>query len=184
MDKEKKGNSEIPEIEINVEDENIISNIDDSFAEKLAEKQEEEKIINLEKEVDELKDKIIRSQAEFLNYKRRLENEKSELTTFANEKIICELLTSLDNLDRALESTEDHESPLYKGVALTRDQLKTSLAKFGVSEVDNSIIFDPNFHHAVMQEEGDTPGVIVAVFQKGYMLKDKVIRASMVKVSK
>lgn len=187
MKKEKKHEEsqeqETSEVDVQEEQETA-SNVDESFMDRLAEKQEDSRLAELENEVGEFKEKLARAQAEFQNYKRRIEAEKLELTTFANEKIICELLTSLDNLDRALESTDDVESALYKGLELTREQLRSSLGKFGLSEVDNTIVFDPNFHHAVMQEEGETPGEIMDVFQKGYKLKDRVIRPSMVKVSK
>ncbi|MGL5438780.1 MAG: nucleotide exchange factor GrpE [Filifactoraceae bacterium] len=183
MEKEKKENHETSEVEVDIGIKDNATNVDESFMERL-EKKEEEKLILTEREVNELKDKLARSQAEFQNYKRRVEAEKIELSIFANEKIICELLTSLDNLDRALDSDDEKESPFYKGIELTKNQLQSTLSKFGLIEIDNSIVFDPNFHHAIMQEDGDNPGEIIEVFQKGYMLKDRVIRASMVKVSK
>lgn len=158
--------------------------VDKSFMDRLLNKNDTEKVKKMEKEVSDLKNSLQRSQAEFQNYKKRVESEKTLISIFANEKIICDLLTTLDNLDRALDSIEDVKSSIYEGVSLTRDELKNTLTKFGLSEIDNSIDFDPNFHHAIMQEEGEKSGEIIDVFQKGYMLKDKVIRASMVKVSK
>lgn len=136
-----------------------------------------------EKEIEELTDRLKRTQAEFLNFKRRTEKEKLELATFANEKIMLELLAVIDNFERGLEAVEDKGSSLFQGMELICKQLYATMEKNGISLIDTSIDFDPNFHHAVMQEEGEEKGKILEVFQKGYLLKDRVIRPAMVKVS-
>lgn len=152
---------------------------DESFMKKLSEKKLEDK----QKEIDELMENMKRIQAEFLNYKRRTEQEKEALSALANERIIMELLPVLDNFERGLESIEDKENPIFKGMELIFKQLFSALEKNGVKEIDTEVDFDPNFHHAVMQEEGEEKGKVLEVFQKGYLLKDKVIRPAMVKVS-
>lgn len=143
-------------------------------------------IEKLQQEIEEMKALAQRTQADFMNYKKRVEKEKSELTVFANEKIVTEMLTIVDNFERALQSEkENSETAFYKGVALILKQLMDTLYKFGLEEIDAlNQDFDPNFHHAVIQEEADEPDKVIDVLQKGYKLKDKVIRASMVKVSK
>lgn len=143
-------------------------------------------IEKLQQEIEEMKALAQRTQADFMNYKKRVEKEKSELTVFANEKIVTEMLTIVDNFERALQSEkENSETAFYKGVALILKQLMDTLYKFGLEEIDAlNQDFDPNFHHAVIQEEADEPDKVIEVLQKGYKLKDKVIRASMVKVSK
>ncbi|KDR95057.1 molecular chaperone GrpE [Peptoclostridium litorale DSM 5388] len=144
---------------------------------------------DLTKEIEELKSSLQRLQADFINYKRRVEKEKEQISIFANEKIMTELLPVIDNLERAMDSCkeEEKESSIFSGVELVQKQLIDSLGKFGLERIcDEGCDFDPNFHHAVMQEEveGVDSEKIVAVFQKGYKLSEKVIRPSMVKVSK
>lgn len=143
-------------------------------------------IEKLQQEIEEMKALAQRTQADFMNYKKRVEKEKSELTVFANEKIVTEMLTIVDNFERALQSEkENSETAFYKGVELILKQLMDTLYKFGLEEIDAlNQDFDPNFHHAVTQEEADEPDKVIDVLQKGYKLKDKVIRPSMVKVSK
>ena len=105
---------------------------------------------------------------------------------FANEKIITELIPVIDNLERALDACPDKEEALYKGVDLVYKQLKDSLVKFGVEEIEaQDADFDANVHMAVMQEsiDGVEPNKVVMVLQKGYKLGAKVIRPTMVKVS-
>ena len=105
-------------------------------------------------------------------------------SAFANERIMNELLLVIDNFDRALQSEQDKESPFYAGVELIKKQLEDTLFKNGLEEIDAlNQDFDPNYHHAVMQGEGEEPNKVLEVLQKGYKLKEKVIRPVMVKVS-
>lgn len=134
-------------------------------------------------EIDELKITVQRTQADFMNFKRRTEKEKQDITVFANEKILVELLGVLDNFERALGTFEDKESSMYSGVEMIKNQISELLKKYEVEEIATDGKFDPNFHHAVMQESGDESEMILEVFQKGYKLKEKVIRPAMVKVS-
>lgn len=134
-------------------------------------------------EIDELKATVQRTQADFMNFKRRTEKEKQDITVFANEKMIIELLGVLDNFERALGTFEDKESSMYSGVEMIKNQISELLKKYDVEEICTDCKFDPNFHHAVMQESGDESEMILEVFQKGYKLKEKVIRPAMVKVS-
>ncbi|MGL5257551.1 MAG: nucleotide exchange factor GrpE [Proteocatella sp.] len=134
-------------------------------------------------EIDELKVTVQRTQADFMNFKRRTEKEKQDITVFANEKILVELLGVLDNLERALSTFEDKGSSMYSGVEMIKNQISELLKKYEVEEIATDGKFDPNFHHAVMQESGDESDMILEVFQKGYKLKEKVIRPAMVKVS-
>lgn len=140
-------------------------------------------------EIQELKNTLQRLQADFVNFKRRVEKEKDQISVFANEKIMTELLPVIDNLERALISCAEHEkeSSVYSGVELVLKQMTDTLGKFGLEKISAvDCEFDPNVHHAVMNEERDgvESGIVVEVFQNGYKLSDKVIRPSMVKVSK
>lgn len=136
-----------------------------------------------------LKETNLRIQAEFQNFKRRTEKEKSEIYKYANEKIVVELLLVMDNLDRALDSishnVEDHQNVL-NGVEMIKKSFEDLLEKEGVKVIEAvDHPFDPNLHHAVMTEEKEDcdTDTVIEEFQKGYKLNDKVIRPSMVKVS-
>lgn len=146
--------------------------------EKSSEELEKAKI-----EIEELKSTVQRTQADFINFKRRTEKEKEDLSAFANEKIVVDLLSVVDNFQRALNTFEDKESSMYNGVDMIRKQVEELLKKNQVEEIATDCKFDPNIHHAVMQDSGENPDEILEVFQKGYKIKDKVIRPAMVKVS-
>ena len=153
---------------------------------KLEEKKVEDKIKDLESKVEASEDKYRRLQAEYSNYIRRTQQEKETIGVFANEKIITELIPVIDNMERALDACPDKEEALYKGVDLVYKQLKDSLVKFGVEEIEAlNEEFNPHLHLAVMQEnvEDVEPNKVIMVMQKGYKLKTKVLRPAMVKVS-
>lgn len=135
------------------------------------------------KQIEELKATVQRTQADFMNYKRRTEKEKEDISAFANEKIIMEFLGIMDNFERALNAFDDEESSVFKGVEMIKKQMEDALSKSSVEEIKTDCKFDHNMHHAVMQEAGENPDEILEVFQKGYKLKGKVIRPAMVKVS-
>lgn len=170
----------IEQEEGSVNDEKII----DFHEEKARMESQSSELESALKELEELKTTVQRTQADFINYKRRTEEEREKIAVFANEKIIMELLSVLDNFDRALAHHGDTEQSFVEGVELIKKQIVDLLEKNGVKEIENDILFDPNFHYAVMQEEGEENGKILEVFQKGYLLGSKVIRPSMVKVSK
>lgn len=136
--------------------------------------------------IEELTDSLQRLQAEYANYRRRTQQEKETIGVFANEKILNELIPVVDSMERALEACTDKEDTMFKGVELVYKQLKDMMTKFGLEEIEaEDAEFDPNLHLAVMQEsiDGVEPNKVVMVLQKGYKLGNKVLRASMVKVS-
>ena len=136
------------------------------------------------KEDDE---KYMRLMAEFQNYKKRVAKEKQDIQSFANEKIITELLEVLDNFERSLEHSSDADENYVKGMEMIFQQLKTAMEKAGLKEIQAlGEDFDPAVHNALMQEESDEleSGKVSKVLQKGYKLNDKVIRAAMVAVAK
>lgn len=141
----------------------------------------------LVKEKEEISNQYLRLQADFINYKNRVEKEKENLYSHASEDLLCTLLPVLDNFERALESVENTDDSFYKGMEMIYDQFDKALKEIGLEEI-NAIHekFDPNYHHAALQEESEEydEGIVLDVFQKGYIFKDKVIRPSMVKVSK
>jgi len=138
----------------------------------------------LQKSYDELYDKHLRTLAEYENYKRRTQKEKDELYASAQAATITELLPVLDNLERAADAAGD--SPLAEGVQMVLKQLLEILSKMGVSETPAvGEPFDPLVHNAVMHIEDEALGenMVAEQFVKGYKMKDKVIRHSMVKVA-
>lgn len=186
MEENKKTNEEIKETAASSECEETketVSEEKDDNVTDINEKLEEKK---LKDEIDSLNDKYQRLQAEYANYRRRTNEEKETIGLFANEKIITELIPVIDSMERAMESSQDKEDQMYKGIEFVHKQLLDTLSKFGVEEIEaEGCEFDPNFHFAVMQEavEGVEANKVVMVLQKGYKLGNKVVRASMVKVS-
>ena len=132
-------------------------------------------------------ERYMRLMAEFQNFKRRVAREKSDIHAYANEKIVGELLPVLDNFERALDTEGGDLEAYAKGMQLIFEQLKKALENAGLEEIKAmDETFDPNVHNAVMTEslEDKEDGTVTNVLQKGYKLKDKVIRPSMVAVNK
>jgi molecular chaperone GrpE len=142
---------------------------------------------DLIKEVEDLTVKLARLQADFVNFKKRSEKEKESSIAYGVESFVCELLPIMDNFQRALDSEMDKESGFFKGVEMILNQLKTLLVNKGIEEIDDlGNDFDPNIHNAISMEESEEfeAGKVISVLQKGYKFKDKIIRPSMVIVSK
>lgn len=136
-------------------------------------------------------DRLLRITAEFENYKKRMEREMNEFRKFANESLVKDILPTVDNLQRALEThqgnQENSTDGMREGVEMTLKALLGSLEKHGVAPIEAlEKPFDPNFHHAVMQEESDKypENTVSQELQKGYMIRDRLLRPSMVVVSK
>jgi len=156
-----------------------------------------------EKEIDELKkkleekenelkehhDRLLRLAADFENYKKRTTKEKEEWTKFANEDLIRSILPFIDNLERAVNHAEkvSDTGVLIEGVRLTLQQLLQALNKFGLSTFESvGKPFDPTVHEAMLVVETDQhePNQVLEEFQKGYLLKDRLLRPATVSVSK
>jgi len=135
-------------------------------------------------------DKLVRFQADFENARKRWDRDRSEFLRFANEDLLCDILTIVDELERSVElSQEKHEDHVafLKGVAMILAHLHDLLKKNGVSCIaSKGKCFDPNYHEALMQVENEElpEHTVVEEMQKGYILNDKVIRTAKVQVSK
>lgn len=144
----------------------------------------EAQVAKLEKELDETKDLYQRMLAEYANYKRRTEQEKQQIGAFTKAELLGGLLTSLDNMEKAVAAPAGEE---YKaGVDLVMRQFMEALHKLGLEEIPASgAPFDPNVHHAVMREDADgvEADTVTEVYQKGYTVGDRVLRPAMVKVA-
>ena len=127
-----------------------------------------------------------RTQADFQNYRRRVEDEKGEMVKFANSLLILNLLPVLDDLERALDNVSEKLAGLtwVDGIRLIQRKLQAILEGHGVTEVKAlGQPFDPNLHQAVLYGDGEE-GMVTEELQKGYMLHDRVLRPTMVKVGK
>ena len=139
-------------------------------------------------EIKAMNDKYLRLYAEFENYKKKVQKDKEELVKYANEKLIFELLPVLDSLEMAIEHARDEKNGgIVQGVDNTLKEFLRTLNKFGLTPIEAmGKPFDPSVHHAmsVVEREDVEENRVAEVFRKGYMLKDKVIRAPLVGVSK
>jgi len=148
-----------------------------------------EKARDLRKTADENYDLYMRSLAEIENLKKRFQKDKSDLIKFSNESLIKQLLSVIDNLEKAISACEDENSlhAVKEGVALTLKGLLDSLEKAGLEQVEaEGKPFDPNFHAAISEQEDNSadPGTVLQELQKGYILNERLIRPAMVIVNK
>lgn len=171
-------------IEIDIEDDPGIASEPEPEDEEPEEAKAEE-TAKPSPEEESLNARYLRLMADFQNYKRRVEKEKSDVYAYANEKIMTDLLAVLDNFERAL-AQECSDEAYVKGMDLIFKQFTEVLGKSGLEEIDPlGEDFDPNFHHAVLTDDNDEyeSGKVTMVMQKGYKLKDRVIRPAMVRVN-
>lgn len=200
--KEKSENANDDLKDLNEEEVEIIYDEDDDYysddgaaadaAEENLEASDDEVQSILEEEEDLERDgyqeKYMRLYAEFENYKKRALKDKDEIVNYANERLILDLLPSLDNLETALKHADNgKDNGIVEGVEMTLRELYRMLEKFGLNRIEtDGQPFNPEFHHAVSQVERDDMDemMIVEEFRSGFMFKDKVLRASMVSVSK
>ncbi|MDN5104929.1 nucleotide exchange factor GrpE [Aliarcobacter butzleri] len=151
----------------------------------------EEKVARLESELKESEEKFLRAYADFENMKKRLEKEKYQAIDYASEKFAKDLLTPLDTLEMALNSAKadvdanELLEKLKEGIELTLKNFITTFEKHNITKVETDGEFDPNVHNAVMQVDSaeHNSGQIVQELQKGYVLKDRLLRPSMVSIA-
>jgi len=154
-------------------------------------KAEYEQLIHDQAKSAEYFDQMLRIQAEFENYRKRMSKEKTDFLKYANEKLISEILPILDNFNRALVALEDHVTKqnhkFFEGVEMIYRQINNLMENHGVKPIESEgKAFDPSIHHAVqIVETNDVPeGTVVQELAKGYTLNDRLIRAATVIVSK
>jgi len=144
----------------------------------------------LSKRIKDLEEALLRSQAELLNYKKRKDEETARIVKYAKTDILEGFLPILDNFERAISMDDnnfgDETSKFLEGFRMVYNQTRALLEKFEVREIEClGKEFDPTYAQAVIVEKDETkePGVVLEVFQKGYMYKDRVLRIAMVKVN-
>lgn len=136
---------------------------------------------------EEMETKYLRLAADFQNYRRRCEKERNDIHSYANEKLVTEMLDVLDNFERALCQEGNGSDGLLEGMNMIYKQFRSVLERVGLEEIEaEGKEFDPGYHNALLMEDSDAyeSGIVTAVLQKGYMLNKKVIRHSLVKVAK
>ncbi|MHC4138924.1 MAG: nucleotide exchange factor GrpE [Planctomycetota bacterium] len=151
-----------------------------------------EEISELKKKAEESDtylDQLLRTKAEFMNYQKRVAKEHESTAQFAVQNLILDFLPELDNFDRALKLADNSKDfgKFVEGIKLIEEQLFKVLGKYGVESIETAgKAFDPNLHEAVMEEENNEMPhhTIIDEFQRGFLLKERVIRPSKVKVSK
>ena len=173
-------------------------NLEESQAEEVEEQTEVEETAEVDPleaalaEAADYKDKYLRAHADFENAKKRLEKDKMNAVAYANESFAKDILAVMDSFENALASMEENGDSsevlekMKEGVNLTHEQLKKVLEKNHIKAVECEGEFDPEVHQAIMQVESDAheTGEIVQVMQKGYTIKDRVLRPAMVSTSK
>ncbi|MDT2815457.1 nucleotide exchange factor GrpE [Vagococcus carniphilus] len=143
----------------------------------------------LKKELSEMEDKFLRAQAEIVNMRNRHNKEREDSAKYRAQNLAKDLLTALDNLDRALEieTNDEHGESMKKGIEMVREGMLHAFKEAGVEEIDSlGQTFDPNKHQAVQTiplSEGQESDEIVQVLQKGYILHDRILRPAMVIVA-
>lgn len=160
-------------------------NVDESVKEESKTQEESSKE---DKDDEDLNTKYMRLMADFQNFKRRTEKQKSDIYAYANEKITQKLIEVVDNFERALvvEPETEHEKAFKDGMELVLKSLLDAMESIGVAEIEAyDKVFDPNIHSAVMMQDSEevVSGNVCEVLQKGYTLNGKVVRPSMVKVA-
>jgi molecular chaperone GrpE len=142
----------------------------------------------LRQEKDALQDRLLRTAAEFDNYRKRMDRERSELSAFATADALLDMLPIVDNFERALQAPSGADADSFrKGIELIHKQMLDLLRKRGVRPIDAlGADFDPNFHQAVIHESSPDhrEGEVMQELQRGYMLGERLLRPAMVKVAK
>lgn len=184
-DKKKKKNIE-EEIAHDIENEETEAS-QDVEVEKAS--NEQDPVAKLEAEKNSYLELCQRTKAEFDNYKKRNATLRTDSIQEGMRETVSAILPVIDNLERAIDATDDHDhtKSIKEGVEMIFSQMIGALEGLGMEEIKAlGEEFDPNLHHAVMQGEADddfSEGIVMEVFQKGYLLKGKVVRHSMVKVA-
>lgn len=149
-------------------------------------KKKEKKKDKRDEQIEQLNDRVMRQMAEFENFRRRTEVEKSQMFATGAKSIVEKILPVVDNFERGLATVEEGADPFADGMLMIYKQLLTTLDEAGVKPIEAvGQEFNPDFHNAVMHVEDEEVGenVVVEEFQKGYMYNDTVVRHSMVKVA-
>lgn len=163
---------------------------EDKKEKKKKNKKHDDKLALALQTINELNDKLLREKAEAINYRKRKDDEVSRLLKYKDEDLVLDMLPIIDNFESAIKMDDtnltDEVSKFLEGFKMIYGNLITVFEKFDIKPIDGiNKPFDPTYHQAVLTEKIDNvePGMVVDVLRKGYLLKDKVLRPAMVKVS-
>lgn len=163
---------------------------EDKKEKKKKNKKHDDKLALALQTINELNDKLLREKAEAINYRKRKDDEVSRLLKYKDEELVLDMLPIIDNFESAIKMDDtnltDEVSKFLEGFKMIYGNLITVFEKFDIKPIDGiNKPFDPTYHQAVLTEKIDNvePGMVVDVLRKGYLLKDKVLRPAMVKVS-
>lgn len=147
-------------------------------------KEEHQKLLEQAKELEAIRDKLLRSAADYDNARKRLAKEREEFIRFSQEKLLRDLLPILDNFERALAHAAEADPPVASGIQLIWKQLLDLLTVHGLKRFSSEgQLFDPHLHEAVDQAEEEGPeGVVVKEIVPGYLLQDRVLRPAKVRI--
>lgn len=148
----------------------------------------EDMLLQKDAEIKDLQDKLLRSQADFMNLRQRAEKEKMELLSFANEKFAKGLISSLDTFTQGIQHLPEDlkDNPWVLGIVQFEQNIRKFLEENNITKmpiVPNETMFDPNMHEAVAQGTAEIPETILEIYQEGYLYHDKVLRPAKVKVA-
>ena len=184
----KEADKELKEQTETAETTNTEETIEDTVSDEITdETAENEEIKKKNEEIESLNNRLLRLQADFLNFKNRTEKEKLSSYSDAAAGVICELLPVIDNLERAIDADKSETDNFKEGVVMVYNQLMGILNKKGLKEIEAlHKPFDHNLHYGVAFEESEDfdDGIIIDVLQKGYTVNDKMIRPAMVRICK
>ncbi|KQL34187.1 MULTISPECIES: nucleotide exchange factor GrpE [Bacillaceae] len=175
-------------VEESLEVESNENNEEVANEESVEEVVEVDELTLVKQQLEEEQDKAIRLRADFENYKRRVQLDKESDYKYRAQSVLTDILPVLDNFERALavNVTSEEAVSLVKGVEMVYRTLLDAVGKEGLEVIEaEGVPFDPNFHQAVMQEKDDSKesGIVLQELQKGYKLKDRILRPTMVKVN-
>ncbi|KHE71189.1 nucleotide exchange factor GrpE [Halobacillus sp. BBL2006] len=175
-------------MEENKQQEIVEEELDQNDAEHEPAEETNDELEQLRQEKEEINNRLLRLQADYDNFRRRTQKEKEADRKYRSQSLVEELVPVLDNFDRALQVEVDGDAAgkFAEGMKMVYQQFKAALDKEGVEEIPAvGEEFDPHLHQAIMQVEDDNydSNIVVEELQKGYRLKDRVIRPSMVKVN-
>lgn len=161
---------------------------EETVGEKKSIFKKKEKKNKKDEQIEELTDRLKRQMAEFDNFRKRTEKEKSQMYEIGAKNVVEKMLPIVDNFERGLSAVpeEERENPFYEGIDMIYKQLMTTLEEIGVKPIESvGVEFNPDYHNAVMHIEDEEVGenIVVEEFQKGYTYRDNVVRHSMVKVA-
>ncbi len=160
--------------------------VSEQKSEEVRDKTEDNETEKLKKELSETKELLLRTAAEYDNFRKRSEREKEAAYSHAKSATVAAILPLADSLEAALGSSDSQSEEYKKGIELLQNQLKSSFSKLNVESFGNvGDDFDPNVHNAIshVEEEGEKESFVSTVFQKGYKIGDKIIRHATVQVT-